>query len=109
MRQVAVVLLLWLATAVGFNVAAQSFYPIKPDDPNAVYLTRQNFGAQGDGMADDSDALQRAIDRAQETVHHGIVFVPEGRYRLSRTIHVWAGIRLIRYGAHRQTRDAIID
>jgi len=52
-------------------------------------------------VTDDSDPLQRAIDRAQETVHHGIVFVPEGRYRLTRTIHVWAGIRLIGYGEKR--------
>jgi sugar lactone lactonase YvrE len=74
---------------------------MRPDDAHAVDLTNQDFGARGDGAADDSDALQRAIDRAQETVHHGIVLVPEGRYRLTRTIHVWAGIRLIGYGAKR--------
>ena len=93
--------LLGLIALAGYDAAAQSSYPIRPDDQHAVYLTRQDFGAQGDGVADDSDALQRAIDRAQETVHHGIVFVPEGRYRLTRTIHVWVGIRLIGYGAHR--------
>lgn len=96
-------LLLSLAAAVwsGSGAAAQSVYPVRPDDAHAVYLTRQDFSARGDGVADDSDALQRAIDKAQETVHHGIVFVPAGRYRLTRTIHVWAGIRLIGYGAHR--------
>lgn len=93
--------LLGLVVVVGHETAAQSFYPVRPDDPHAVYLTHQDFGAQGDGVADDSDALQRAIDRAQETVHHGIVFVPEGRYRLTRTIDVWAGIRLIGYGEKR--------
>lgn len=74
---------------------------MRPDDAHAVYLTRHDFGAQGDGEADDSDALQHAIDRVQETTHHGVVFVPEGRYRFTRTIHVWAGIRLIGYGARR--------
>ena len=93
--------LLGLVAAVGHKAAAQSFYPVRLDDPHAIYLTRQDFGAQGDGVTDDSDPLQRAIDRAQETVHHGIVFVPEGRYRLTRTIHVWAGIRLIGYGEKR--------
>jgi hypothetical protein len=93
--------LLGLIFAIGQNGAAQSVYPLRPSDAHGVYLTRQDFGVRGDGVADDSDALQRAIDRAQETVHHGIVFVPEGRYRLTRTIHVWAGIRLIGYGAHR--------
>ncbi len=33
--------------------------------------------------------------------HHGVVFVAEGRYRIEHTVHVWAGIRLIGYGAHR--------
>ena len=93
----------WLALAVmGCGTAvAQSVYPLRPDDAHAVYLTRAEFGAVGDGVADDADALQRAIDRAQETVHHGIVFVPEGRYRLGHTVEVWAGIRLIGYGAKR--------
>lgn len=80
---------------------AQSVYPLRPDDPHAIYLTATDFGAHADGVGDDSDALQHAIDRAQETLHHGIVFVPEGRYRLTKTIHVWAGIRLIGYGAKR--------
>ncbi len=80
---------------------AESVYTMKPDDPTAVYLTAQDFAAHGDGVADDSDALQHAIDRVQETTHHGVVFVPEGRYRLTKTIHVWAGIRLIGYGAKR--------
>jgi len=74
---------------------------VRPDDAHAVYLTRHDYGAMGDGEADDSDALQHAIDRVQETTHHGVVFVPEGRYRLTRTIHVWAGIRLIGYGSRR--------
>lgn len=34
-------------------------------------------------------------------MHHGIVFVPEGHFRLDHTVHVWAGIRLIGYGATR--------
>jgi hypothetical protein len=82
-------------------VGAQSVYPVRPDDEHAVYLTRHDFGAQGDGESDDSEAVQHAIDRVQETTHHGLVFVPDGRYRLARAIHVWAGIRLIGYGAHR--------
>ncbi len=81
--------------------AAQSVYPLRPEDGHAEYLTKTEFGAVGDGVADDADALQKAIDKAQETVHHGIVFVPEGRYRLGHTVRVWAGIRLIGCGAKR--------
>ena len=77
---------------------SQSFYPMRPDDPKAVYLEAS------EGTSDLSAALQNAIDRVQETAHHGIVFVPEGRYRLEHTVHVWAGIRLVGYGAKRRAQ-----
>jgi len=37
----------------------------------------------------------------QETTGEGIVFIPEGRYRVTRTIYVWPGIRVIGYGDKR--------
>ncbi len=80
---------------------SQSVFTLRPEDPHAVYLAAQSFGAHGNGVDDDSDALQHAIDRVQETTHQGIVFIPEGRYLLHSTIHVWSGIRLVGYGAKR--------
>ena len=77
------------------------YYTSRPDDPRAVYLTRERFGAVGDGTTDDSDAIQKAIDAVQESTGEGIVFVPEGRYRISRTLYVWPSIRVIGYGANR--------
>jgi sugar lactone lactonase YvrE len=85
-----------MAAAPGW---AQSYYTARLNDPKAVYLDA--FGARGDGVADDTDAIQQAIDWAQEKVAQGIVFVPEGRYRLTKTINVWPSIRLIGYGAKR--------
>ncbi len=80
---------------------ASSYYPLRLDDAKAVYLTPDNFAVHGDGVADDSDALQQAIDKVQETTNQGILFVPAGRYRLTKTIYVWPGIRLIGFGATR--------
>jgi hypothetical protein len=88
------------ALAAAVPLWAASYYTIRLDDPKAVYLTADS-GARGDGIADDSDAIQKAIDKAQETVRQGIVFVPEGRYRITKTIYVWPSIRLIGYGARR--------
>jgi sugar lactone lactonase YvrE len=82
-------------------VQAQSYYPERLDDKSAVYVVRGNNGVQGDGTADDTDALQRAIDQVEETTQQGIVFLPEGHYRISHTLYVWPGIRLLGYGAQR--------
>ena len=49
------------------TVHAGSFYPVRPEDPRAVDFTQQAFSAHADGIGDDSDALQQAIDRVQET------------------------------------------
>ncbi len=81
--------------------AAVSFYPSRLDDAKAVYLTADQFPVHGDGQTDDSAGIQAAIDKVQETTGEGILFVPEGRYRITRTIFVWPGIRVIGYGATR--------
>ena len=55
--------------------SAASTITVRLDDPQAVYLT----GAKGDGKADDSAAIQAAIDKAAGTRRQGIVFMPSGR------------------------------
>ena len=80
---------------------AQSVYPVRLDDPTAVYLGSKQFPVQAAGNSDDTAALQAAIDAVEAEHVQGIVFVPEGRYRITRTIYVWPGVRIIGYGAHR--------
>lgn len=81
--------------------ASESFYRLRLEDKKAVYLMRNQDGLHGDGVADDTDAIQQAINKVQETTGQGIVFVPEGRYRISKTIFLWPGVRLIGWGARR--------
>jgi len=85
--------------SIAGSASAQSFYTTRLDDPRAVHA--DTIGARGDGVTDDTAALQAAIDRVQETLGQGIVFVPPGRYRITRTLVVWPSVRLIGYGAHR--------
>jgi Pectate lyase superfamily protein/SMP-30/Gluconolactonase/LRE-like region len=82
-------------------LASTSAYPARLDDPSAIYLTTEQFPVSGDGKADDSAAIQAAIDTVQETKGEGIVFLPGGRYRITRTIYLWPGVRLIGYGPQR--------
>jgi hypothetical protein len=84
---------------------ANSSYTERLDDPRAVYFTPDNFPVHADGVADDSDALQQAINKVQETTVQGMLFLPSGRYRISRTIYIWPGIRVIGYGP---TRPALV-
>jgi sugar lactone lactonase YvrE len=81
--------------------ASSSAYTVRLEDPKAVYLTPDKFSVVADGKADDSAAIQQAIDRVQESTGEGIVFLPSGRYRISQTIYVWPGIRVIGYGPAR--------
>ena len=80
---------------------AASAIDTRLDDPRAVYLTAPEFGVHADGKGDDSAAIQAAIDKAENNVHAGIVFVPAGRYRLTRTVYVWPAVRIFGYGAKR--------
>ena len=73
-----------------------SVYRSAPDDPKAITIR-----ATGDGVADDSAAIQQALDAASNRGAGGIVFLPSGRYSLTRTIYVWPGVRLIGIGPTR--------
>lgn len=61
------------------------------NDPNAANV-KKNYGAQGDGETDDTEALQKAIDENE------IVFLPKGAYRVSRTLTLKPNTKLL--GVH---------
>jgi hypothetical protein len=93
--------LVTISLVVSSPVSAASAFTARPDDPGAVYLTAPDFSVRGDGAADDSAGIQAAIDKAAQPGSGSIVFVPAGRYRITRTIYVWRGVRIIGYGATR--------
>jgi Pectate lyase superfamily protein/SMP-30/Gluconolactonase/LRE-like region len=85
----------WLAISVP-AWAGPSVYLTAPDDPKAVTIR-----ATGDGVADDSAAIQQALDAVSNRGAGGIVYLPSGRYRITRTIFVWPGVRLLGVGPTR--------
>ncbi|MEG3165498.1 glycosyl hydrolase family 28-related protein [Sphingomonas sp. PB2P19] len=76
--------------------ASTSVYRTAPSDPRAVTVK-----GVGDGRADDSAAIQQAIDAASAGGHGGVVFLPSGRYRISRTIFVRSAVRIFGVGPTR--------
>ena len=85
-----------LAVASPVSAATQSVLLTAPDDPRAISVK-----GVGDGRTDDTDAVQQAIDSARDKTGHGVVFLPAGRYRLSRSILVPPGVRIFGVGATR--------
>jgi hypothetical protein len=85
-----------LMLAAGPALAASSAFKSAPPDPRAVTVK-----GKGDGRADDTDAIQGAVDQAAESGGGGLVFLPSGRYRISRTILVWPAVRIFGVGPTR--------
>lgn len=83
------------------RIEGQSFYQIKLQDDDAVYFTPDNFKITNDGKTDVSDELQRAINEVKTAYNFGIVFIPEGTYRISKTIYIPTAVRVIGYGLKR--------
>src|ERR1700761_4192759 len=82
------VLILAACTSATPCQSSNSFYPERLSDKAAVYLDDARFGVKGDGTADDTDALQNAINAVADEHHEGILFVRSGRYRITHTIFV---------------------
>ncbi|WP_395335986.1 glycosyl hydrolase family 28-related protein [Novosphingobium sp. BL-8H] len=84
--------------ALANSGTSPSVYATAPDEPNAVTVA-----GKGDGRADDTAAIQQAIDTAADRNNGGggIVFLPAGTYRITRTVFLWPGVRLFGTGEKR--------
>ena len=98
---------LWLATCLcivalsAYGAPGGSVYTERPDDPEAFYFTPENYGFKADGKQDVTEALQKAIFQVKREKNFGILFLPEGEYRISKTIQIPSSVRLIGYGKKR--------
>ena len=82
--------------------SSTSVFTSRPDDPTATYFVSGKFPTiSNDGRTDVSDALQGAIRDIKTNHNFGILFIPEGKYLITKTIYIPTAIRLIGYGRTR--------
>jgi sugar lactone lactonase YvrE len=99
-RMVRAAIVIMCVLTSSMRLLEASVYPLKPDEPSAVILNIESFPAlHADGVGDDTAVLQQAIDRASSA--RFLLLIPEGRYRISRTIGVPPSVRLIGFGRNR--------
>jgi hypothetical protein len=61
----------------------------------------KDFGAVGDGVTDDTTAIQAAIDAAQDGFH--LLYMPAGKYKITATLLINGSKPLTLHGAGRST------
>jgi hypothetical protein len=73
------------------DIVLKHIWPAAPswETPGVANVKNPPWNAAGDGITDDTDALQKAID-ASETV-----FLPKGVYRITRTLNLKPDTKLI--------------
>ena len=86
-----------ISALCGESLHAQSIFTQRPDDPGAIVVTPDQFAVKADGVADDTEGLQQAMNRGRG----GIVLIPEGRYRITKTLYVVTGTRVFGFGKNR--------
>ena len=74
------------AHAARFNFATD--YEIMARDMDGAYIVGainiKDYGAVGDGVADDTDAFETALDELVTGPRSGVLFLPAGEYRITK-------------------------
>jgi hypothetical protein len=68
--------------------ASQSFLRDQTLIPTRVFDAKRDFGAKGDGVTDDTLALQKTIDAAAAAAANAIAYLPSGSYVVTAPLRI---------------------
>ncbi len=68
--------------------ARQSFLRSTASTPPRIFDAVRDFGAKGDGKADDTRAIQAALDAARRAGKGALAYLPTGTYLVTRTLRL---------------------
>lgn len=101
MKQISLQFLIIILSSL-LTICGQSVYNQIPKDQEAQYFTSETFNIKADdGKTDVSEALQLAINKLKKEKNFGVLFIPDGKYLISKTIYIPKAIRIIGYGKNR--------
>jgi Pectate lyase superfamily protein len=102
-----------LVTAISSSSVSAAERIVFPED-RCVLDVKKYLGAKGDGTTDDTEVLQRALDigsgrdkeaKKEHGNHTRVVYLPNGTYRLTRSLVVNSSVGPWLYG---ETRDGVV-
>jgi hypothetical protein len=93
------------ASNVSYNEGGTGAVNRSVQDKLQESVSVKDFGAVGDGVTDDTAAIQAAIDAVQ-AAGGGTVYVPKGQYKTTDVIRITGKVNLI--GANRTNVSAIV-
>jgi hypothetical protein len=96
------------SSKVGFQQAGVGAVPRTSEDKMRERVSVKDFGAVGDGVADDTLAIQSAINSVA-AIFGGAVYFPSGTYNISDTLVMDTGVYNIGIALYGDGRNTIIN
>lgn len=88
----------WTTELVEENGVTQRQINAKQKIKNLEIVSIKDFGAKGDGVADDTQAIKNAVNSGNKRI-----FAPDGTYNTTAPINIPEGVSLIGFGQARTT------